>query len=99
LISVHSSRWIAVQTGVAGFFGTLLAAAAQTASTSEWKRMKACKNHACYTGFLDRTKNSSALYCSTSCSSQVASRAYRKRHAAAGQPAVQALSAAAERES
>lgn len=66
----------------AGFFATVLAAAAQTASTSEWKRLKACNNHACYTGFLDRTKNSSALYCSTSCSSQVASRAYRKRHAA-----------------
>ncbi|MFC4030077.1 CGNR zinc finger domain-containing protein [Streptomyces polygonati] len=42
--------------------------------------MKACNNRACCTGFLDRTKNSSALYCSTGCSSQVASRAYRKRH-------------------
>lgn len=80
VIGVDAGRWAPTQTGVAGFFGTLLAAAAQTASTGEWKRLKACNNHACYTGFLDRTKNSSALYCSASCSSQVASRAYRNRH-------------------
>ncbi|MEU9380798.1 CGNR zinc finger domain-containing protein [Streptomyces sp. NPDC048279] len=82
LISVKSSRWTPTQPGVAGLFGTLLATVAQTASTSEWKRLKACANHACYTGFLDKTKNSSALYCSTSCSSQMTSRAYRKRHTA-----------------
>jgi predicted RNA-binding Zn ribbon-like protein len=93
LIGVHSSRWTPIQTGVAGFFGTLLATAAQTASTSEWRRLKACNNHACYTGFLDKTKNSSALYCSTGCSSQVASRAYRKRHTAGS-----SLAAAAQKD-
>lgn len=93
MISAHSSRWMPTQTGIAGFFGTLLATAGQTASTNEWRRLKACNNHACHTGFLDKTKNSSAPYCSTGCSSQVASRAYRKRHTAGS-----SVTAAAETE-
>lgn len=82
-IGVDSGQWLPLQSGVAGFFGTVLAAAAQAGSTGSWKRLKACKNHACYLGFVDKTKNSSAMYCSSSCSSQMASRAYRNRQAQA----------------
>ncbi|MFD8970728.1 CGNR zinc finger domain-containing protein [Streptomyces sp. NPDC059568] len=90
-IGVDSGQWMPLQSGVAGFFGAVLAAAAQVGSSGSWKRLKACKNHACYLGFLDRTKNSSAMYCSSKCSSQMASRAYRTRQAearAAGEEAV-----------
>ncbi len=82
-IGVDSGQWIPLQGGVAGFFGTILAAAATAGSNGSWKRLKACKNRACYLGFLDKTKNSSAMYCSSSCSSQMASRAYRIRQAQA----------------
>ncbi|MFG2600607.1 CGNR zinc finger domain-containing protein [Streptomyces sp. NPDC048462] len=41
--------------------------------------MKICKNPTCYSGFFDRTRSTSGLYCSTACSSQAAQRAYRNR--------------------
>ncbi|WP_405783527.1 CGNR zinc finger domain-containing protein [Streptomyces sp. NBC_00859] len=76
------------QTGVLGAFGGLLAAAADLDSRGAWMRVKMCKNTNCYSGFFDKTRNSSGLYCSTACSSQASQRAYRNRvkDAACAQP-------------
>ncbi|EWM10506.1 MULTISPECIES: CGNR zinc finger domain-containing protein [unclassified Kutzneria] len=66
-------------TGVDRSFAYLLSAVADLASRGAWARVKVCKNDTCYTAFFDKTRNSSALYCSTSCSGQMATRAYRER--------------------
>ncbi|WP_329377247.1 CGNR zinc finger domain-containing protein [Streptomyces sp. NBC_01716] len=67
------------QTGILGAFGALFAAAADLASRGIWARMKVCKNPTCHSGFFDKTRNSSGLYCGSACSSQAAQRAYRSR--------------------
>jgi predicted RNA-binding Zn ribbon-like protein len=67
------------QKGVLGAFGALFAAAADLSSTGAWSRMKTCKNADCHSGFFDKTRNSSGLYCSSACSTQAAQRAYRSR--------------------
>lgn len=67
------------QSGVFGAFGALFAAAADLASRGAWSRMKMCKNISCHSGFFDKTRNSSGLYCGSSCTSQVSQRAYRSR--------------------
>ena len=65
--------------GIDRSFAYLLSAVADLASRGAWARMKVCKNDSCYTAFFDKTRNSSALYCSTTCSGQMATRAYRDR--------------------
>lgn len=71
------------QGGVPGAVGAILAAAAAVAfDEREWARYKACKNPICYLGFRDHSRNSSAVYCSHNCSSQVSMRAYRQRKSA-----------------
>lgn len=65
--------------GIDRSFGYLLSAVADLASRGAWPRMKVCKNDSCYTAFFDKTRNSSGLYCSTTCSGQMATRAYRER--------------------
>ncbi|MFF2041155.1 CGNR zinc finger domain-containing protein [Kitasatospora sp. NPDC058170] len=67
------------QTGVERVFGTVLAAAATIAQSSDWGRIKACRNPPCHFGFLDRTRNGAGLYCSPGCGSQVSMRNYRQR--------------------
>ena len=66
-------------TGIDRSFSYLLSAVADLASRGAWARVKVCKNDSCYTAFFDKTRNSSALYCSTACSGQMATRAYRER--------------------
>lgn len=78
-ISVEGCVLAPAQTGVLGVFGALLAAVTELAYQGEWPRVKVCKNIACYEAFFDRTRNSSGLYCSAACGSQVAMRAYRSR--------------------
>jgi predicted RNA-binding Zn ribbon-like protein len=65
--------------GIDRSFSYLLSAVADLASRGAWPRMKVCKNDTCYNAFFDKTRNSSALYCSTTCSGQMATRAYRGR--------------------
>jgi predicted RNA-binding Zn ribbon-like protein len=65
--------------GIDRSFSYLLSAVADLASRGAWPRMKVCKNDTCYSAFFDKTRNSSALYCSTTCSGQMATRAYRGR--------------------
>jgi predicted RNA-binding Zn ribbon-like protein len=65
--------------GVAGAFAGVLAAATELALSGQWARIKACRNEPCHFAFFDRSKNTSAGYCSTQCSSQASMRAYRAR--------------------
>ncbi|WP_128637597.1 CGNR zinc finger domain-containing protein [Streptomyces sp. C] len=67
------------QTGVPRVIGTVLAAVTTFAQTSDWGRIKACRNPPCHFGFLDRTRNGGGLYCSTGCGSQVSMRKHRRR--------------------
>ncbi|MFD0137580.1 MULTISPECIES: ABATE domain-containing protein [unclassified Streptomyces] len=66
-------------TGIVGAFEALLAAAVDLAARDAWPRMKMCSSSSCYRGFYDRTRNSSGRYCSTRCSQQAATHAYRDR--------------------
>ncbi len=70
------------QRGVPGVFGSLLASVARATAAGLWPRMKMCRNVPCHVSFLDRTRNSSGLYCSAACSSQVSMRSYRQRQKA-----------------
>jgi predicted RNA-binding Zn ribbon-like protein len=65
--------------GIDRSFSYLLSAVADLVSRGAWPRVKVCKNDSCYSAFFDKTKNSSGLYCSTACSGQMATRAYRGR--------------------
>ncbi|MFE5623981.1 CGNR zinc finger domain-containing protein [Streptomyces virginiae] len=67
------------QTGVPRVFGTVLAAVTTFAQSSDWGRIKACRNPPCHFGFFDRTRNGGGLYCSTGCGSQVSMRKHRQR--------------------
>lgn len=70
------------QRGLPGAFGSLFAALSQVTAAGLWPRMKMCRNLPCHVGFLDKTRNSAGLYCSTACSSQVSMRSYRQRQKA-----------------
>ncbi|MGW6916434.1 CGNR zinc finger domain-containing protein [Kitasatospora sp. NPDC054939] len=72
------------QSGVPRVFGTVLAAVATVAQSSDWGRIKACRNPPCHFGFLDRTRNGGGLYCSTGCGSQVSMRKHRRRQREGG---------------
>ncbi|MFB7620248.1 CGNR zinc finger domain-containing protein [Kitasatospora sp. NPDC056181] len=67
------------QAGVERVFGTVLAAVTTFAQSSDWGRVKACRNPPCHFGFFDRTRNGGGLYCSPGCGSQVSMRNYRRR--------------------
>ncbi|MGW0886175.1 CGNR zinc finger domain-containing protein [Streptomyces sp. NPDC002671] len=67
------------QAGVPRVFGTVLAAVTTFAQSSDWRRIKACRNPPCHFGFFDRTRNGGGLYCSTGCGSQVSMRKHRQR--------------------
>jgi predicted RNA-binding Zn ribbon-like protein len=79
VISGRDVRLISPQDGTAHVFGTVLAAVSEFAQRGDWGRLKACRNPPCHFGFFDRTRNGSALYCSSACSAQVAMRRYRER--------------------
>ncbi|GGW62005.1 CGNR zinc finger domain-containing protein [Streptomyces xantholiticus] len=70
------------RSGVPGALARVLAAASEVALRGAWMRLKACRNPPCHLGFYDRTRNSSAAYCSPNrCGAQVAMRTYRSRKA------------------
>ncbi|MER5202475.1 CGNR zinc finger domain-containing protein [Streptomyces sp. NPDC002825] len=72
------------QAGVERVFGTVLAAVTTFAQSSDWGRIKACRNPPCHYGFFDRTRNGGGLYCSTGCGSQVSMRKHRQRRRQGG---------------
>ncbi|MEV4627788.1 CGNR zinc finger domain-containing protein [Micromonospora sp. NPDC049523] len=78
-ISAEGCTLVASQSGVPGAFGSLFAAVADLAARGGWSRVKVCKNSSCHSGFFDKTRNTSGLYCSAACGSQASMRAYRSR--------------------
>jgi predicted RNA-binding Zn ribbon-like protein len=79
VITEQGARLTSPQGGAAHVLGTVLAAATEFAQSGEWGRIKACRNPPCHFGFFDRTRNGSALYCSSGCGAQVSMRKYRQR--------------------
>lgn len=66
--------------GLPGALAAVLAAMTELALTGAWLRFKACRNQGCHFAFYDRSRNTSGAYCSSTCSTQVAMRSYRRRH-------------------
>ncbi|MFF0425419.1 CGNR zinc finger domain-containing protein [Streptomyces sp. NPDC004520] len=79
VVTADGAELASPQTGVPGVFGTVLAAVTTLAQSSNWGRIKACRNPPCHFGFFDRTRNGAGLYCSTGCGSQVSMRKHRQR--------------------
>ncbi|MGW5419774.1 CGNR zinc finger domain-containing protein [Streptomyces sp. NPDC003943] len=79
VVTAGGAELASPQTGVPGVFGTVLAAVTTLAQSSDWGRIKACRNPPCHFGFFDRTRNGAGLYCSTGCGSQVSMRKHRQR--------------------
>lgn len=75
---------VSPQTGVAAALGAILAAVSKTSAHGLWTRVKMCRNPPCHASFLDNTRNSGGLYCSSACRSQMSMRAYRDRQRSAG---------------
>jgi predicted RNA-binding Zn ribbon-like protein len=68
------------QAGIAALIARVLAAVFQSSLGDEWSRMKMCRNPECGMIFYDRSKNKSAVWCSTSgCGNRLNARAYRSR--------------------
>ncbi|MFG1810436.1 ABATE domain-containing protein [Streptomyces sp. NPDC049040] len=82
-VGAGSCVLVPAQTGVLGAFGALFAAAADLSARGAWGRMKMCANKDCHSGFFDKTRNTSGLYCGTACSAKASQRAYRSRRKAA----------------
>jgi predicted RNA-binding Zn ribbon-like protein len=70
------------QTGIAGVFGQVLGSVTSLALADRWSRVKACRHEPCHRAFLDTTRNRSAVYCRSKCSSRASMRAYRARRRA-----------------
>lgn len=72
-----------VSGGVDGALERLLATVYAAMESSEWPRLKVCRNNTCLWAFYDTSKNRSRHWCSMDdCGSQVKARAYRLRHKA-----------------
>ncbi|MFF3609190.1 CGNR zinc finger domain-containing protein [Streptomyces sp. NPDC002463] len=84
VITADGAELASPQAGVPRAFGTVLAAVTTLAQSSDWGRIKACRNPPCHFGFLDRTRNGKGLYCSTGCGSQVSMRKHRRRQRQGG---------------
>jgi predicted RNA-binding Zn ribbon-like protein len=82
VVTATGARLVAESAGVPRVLGTVLAAATEVAQHGDWGRIKACCNPPCHFGFLDRTRNRAARYCSPGCGSQVSMRAMRERRRA-----------------
>jgi predicted RNA-binding Zn ribbon-like protein len=75
---------VSTQSGVPAALGSVLAAVATCDREGGWARLKACRNPPCHFGFVDRSRNGSAGFCSATCRSQASMRAYRARRRTAG---------------
>ncbi|MET8779331.1 CGNR zinc finger domain-containing protein [Nocardia sp. NPDC004654] len=79
VVTAETAQLVAGSTGVPGVLGAVLAAVTEMAQRGDWMRLKACCNPPCHFGFIDRTRNRAARYCSPGCGSQVSMRALRQR--------------------
>ncbi len=79
LITTQGAQLLPAAAGVSRALGMILARVTMLAQQGDWTRIKACSNPPCHAGFVDRTRNRSARYCSPGCGSQVSMRAFRQR--------------------
>ncbi|UFS96100.1 CGNR zinc finger domain-containing protein [Nocardia huaxiensis] len=79
VVTAQDAQLFAGSSGVPGVLGSVLAAVTETAQRGDWTRIKACCNPPCHFGFIDRTRNRAARFCSPGCGSQVSMRALRQR--------------------
>lgn len=86
LVSAGGCEITSPQTGVASAIGRILAAVFRAAAHGLWARSKMCRNPPCHASFLDHTRNSAGLYCSSTCRSQMSMRALRERRKAGTEP-------------
>ncbi|WP_245673607.1 CGNR zinc finger domain-containing protein [Nocardia lijiangensis] len=84
VVTAKTAQLLAGSSGVPGALSAVLAAVTETAQRGDWMRIKACCNPPCHFGFIDRTRNRTARYCSPGCGSQVSMRALRQRRKQAG---------------
>jgi predicted RNA-binding Zn ribbon-like protein len=78
-IDRHRARLWPLQNGLPGVLGRVLASIAELSLAGQWSRIKACRNPPCHFAFFDKTRNTSAGFCSPQCASQSSMRAYRQR--------------------
>ncbi|GIF68407.1 hypothetical protein Ais01nite_64420 [Asanoa ishikariensis] len=83
VVGADACALVPAHDGAFGLFARVLGAVTDLAYRGAWARAKVCKNDTCHTGFFDKTRNTSGLYCSPACSSQASMRAYRNRRKAA----------------
>lgn len=70
----------ALDDGVAGALGRMLAVAVSAGIDGTWTRLKICRAEDCRRAFVDGSKNRSARWCSAeSCGNRVRTRTYRRR--------------------
>lgn len=79
IVTTAGVELIAEDDGPVGVLASVLAAVTALAQRGDWGSIKACCNPPCHFGFVDRTRNRSARFCSPGCGSQVSMRAYRAR--------------------
>jgi predicted RNA-binding Zn ribbon-like protein len=76
------AQLVAINEGVAGAAGQLLAIVAQAVMDGSWSRLKICSSATCKWAFYDSSKNQSGRWCSMSvCGSRLKAREYRRRRA------------------
>jgi predicted RNA-binding Zn ribbon-like protein len=64
-----------------GAVGRIVATVAELATTSEWPRLKACRDAHCQVAFYDQSRNRSRAWCSMEvCGNQAKARTFRAKH-------------------
>ena len=64
-----------------GGIGRIVAAVAELATTSEWQRLKACRDDHCRVAFYDKSRNRSRAWCSMEvCGNREKARTFRAKH-------------------
>jgi predicted RNA-binding Zn ribbon-like protein len=64
-----------------GAVGRIVAAVAELATTSEWPRLKACRDDHCRVAFYDKSRNRSRAWCSMEvCGNREKARTFRAKH-------------------
>jgi predicted RNA-binding Zn ribbon-like protein len=80
LLSGVGARLEPESEGVDGFLARVLAEMYTAMATGTWTRLKICRNSACSRAFYDKSRNHSAVWCSSSlCGNRMHARTYRQQ--------------------
>jgi len=67
--------------GASAALGRLVATIAELMPTTEWQRLKACRDETCRQAFYDQSRNRSRAWCSMEvCGNREKARSFRERH-------------------